>query len=132
MSIREKNTGANRVSTMADENPISPAAFRPAADTMRKQISSDPSAVMETEMYCPKCGKMNPEGSVYCNGCGFPLSSGSVSGTDPPAEPKKEKRFRGGSVRNALSTAWTLLSVIFAAGVIIFIAVTWFTILSEW
>ncbi|MBN2081648.1 zinc ribbon domain-containing protein [bacterium] len=35
-------------------------------------------------MFCPKCGAENPDGSVFCQGCGFQLAE-ETTGIDPTA-----------------------------------------------
>lgn len=44
-------------------------------------------------MFCPKCGKENPEQSKFCQGCGVPLAGGAVKPAAPASPTMKKTQF---------------------------------------
>ena len=42
-------------------------------------------------MYCPNCGKENPDQSYYCTGCGYSLKANAPTAGNRPPEPKKQE-----------------------------------------
>ena len=41
-------------------------------------------------MFCPNCGKENPDDSYYCRGCGFALKAGAPA-AGPAASPVRKE-----------------------------------------
>ena len=58
----------------------------------------------ETKMFCPKCGKENPDGTSFCSGCGTAISNPAAPRQSAaPASPSGESMNFGQSISTCLS-----------------------------